>query len=341
MKPIAMRCALEQFNDIKQELVDNGLTLSDITTFSDSDTQILVNNRYGKLGLVTNYVHRRDVAQDCGRQYFDYWDKDIFLEHCGIKVEPKFKPIAMRCNQEQFDSIKQILVDNDCTSINIISRISEYSYLVNNADGKPKDITNVSRYRAVNNYNRTVFEEWDANLFLESCGIKTENKTQTKPENKMKTTITATELLEIHSIACSEWKEKIKTEYFVRIKEDQTIDFTRAEISSMLRAATKIQKPVLEKIFGKQVKNIEWDRIRTGSKVMIEYTGEHCGGFDELDIDKPVDVVFYRTPQYITNSHRFSNIGHYTAYCTFHQDGKYALFSADTDINYITEVVEY
>jgi hypothetical protein len=182
-----------------------------------------------------------------------------------------------------------------------------------------------------------VFNEWDADKFLEYCGIETETKT----ENNMETVITAQELLEIHKIACSSWKEAIKIKYFPRINGVQTIHFAQDEINEMFKAATALQRPVLEKIFGKQVKPIDWDRIKTGSQVMLEYSGEHCCGFGGMDLTKPVDVVFYKTPHYIIDSGRFITKGAYAHYCTFHQNGKYALFTSHENTDYITKVVQY
>jgi len=157
----------------------------------------------------------------------------------------------------------------------------------------------------------------------------------------MKTIITAQELLEIHKIACCAWKATIKTYYFPRINLDQTVKFVQEEIDTMFKAATSEQKPVLEKIFGKQVKPIDWDRIKTGSQVMLEYSGEHCCGFGGIDLTKPVDVVFYKTPHYIIDYGRFITKGAYAHYCTFHQNGKYALFTAHENTDYITKVVQY
>jgi len=211
-----------------------------------------------------------------------------------------------------------------------------HDYLVNNYEGKPKIVSNVNIID-VDKYKRTVYQEWNADIFLKSCGIEVKTKT----ENKMKTIITAQELLEIHKIACGPWKAKIKTDYFPLIRNDQTIHFVQDEINKMFKAATPEQKPVLEKIFGasiKQIKPIEWDRIKTGSQVMLEYSG--CG-FGDMDLTKPVDVVFYKTPHYINDLGRFITKGAYAHYCTFHQNGKYALFTAHENTDYITEVVQY
>jgi hypothetical protein len=248
MKPIAMRCNEEQFNEIKPILIDNLFTVSSITPF-EVDC-LLVNNRFGTLGLVTNYEIGQGSSDEYGREYFDKWDKDTFLKYCGIKVK-----------------------------------------------------------------------------------------------TKTKTTITAQELLEIHRIACHAWQTMIKDEYFPRIDFDQKVTFTMREINEMFEATTPSQKPILEKIFGKQVKPIEWDRIKTGSQVMLEYAGEHCinreYGLNDIDVSKPVDVIFYKTPHYIYDRGKFCIQGHHNLYCTFHQNGKYVLFSAETNTDYITKVVQY
>jgi hypothetical protein len=334
MKPIAMRCNEEQFNDIKQILIDNLFTVSSITPF-EVDC-LLVNNRFGILGLVTNYEIGQGSDDEYGREYFDKWDKDTFLKYCGIETKPKLKPIAMRCNQKQFNEIKQVLIDNNCT-LSQIYEFEENTFLVNNRYNEYRHITNSDSNENKSCHNREYFDKWDKDTFLEYCGIEVKTKT----ENKMKTVITAQELLEIHKIACENWKAKIRTDYFLLIRNDQTIHFRQDEINEMFKAATAEQKPVLEKIFGKQVKPIEWDRIKTGSQVMLEYAGEHCNGLNDIDISKPVDVIFYKTPHYIYDRGKFCIQGHYTIYCTFHQDGKYILFSADKNTDYITEVVQY
>jgi hypothetical protein len=244
------------------------------------------------------------------------------------------KPIVMRCNEAQFNDIKEILIDNLLT----VSQISPFDcdcVLVNNRFGTLGMVTNYEDGYVNCDHNREYFDKWDKDTFLKYCGI------EVKTENKMKTVITAPELLEIHKIACNSWKAKIKTNYFSRITLDQTVGFTQDEIDEMFKAATSEQKPVLEKIFGKQVKTIEWDRIKTGSQVMIKYSGEHCCGLGDMVKSKPVDVVFYKTPHYINDVNKFGTKGAYAYYCTFHQNGKYALFAADKNTDYITEVIQY
>ena len=88
-------------------------------------------------------------------------------------------------------------------------------------------------------------------------------------------------------------------------------------------------------------KEIEWSRIKTGSKVMIQYTDQICGDMDNIDRYLPVDVVFWKTPHFIVGNKEFRSTGSYPSYCTFHQHGKYVLFASHEDTDYVTEVVEY
>jgi hypothetical protein len=168
-----------------------------------------------------------------------------------------------------------------------------------------------------------------------------------KPETTMSTqklTVPISDVLRIHNIACAVWKSKIATEYLPRVNSDQQIEFTQTEVDNMFKAATESQLPVLEQIFGKRSEPIQWDKIKTGSKVMIQYDGEHCNGFNIININEPVDVVFYKTPHhigYIGYQNTFHASGGYSSYCTFHQNGKFVLFSSERHTNYITQVIEY
>jgi hypothetical protein len=157
----------------------------------------------------------------------------------------------------------------------------------------------------------------------------------------MKTVISITDVMKIHSVACSSWRQKIATEYLPRVSQDQTIKFTTQEIEDMFKAATTGQKPILEEIFGKQQEKIDWDKIKTGSVVMIKYTGCHCNGQEEINFNEPVEVVFYNTPHFINYSKNFFKSGGVESYCTFHQNGNYVLYDAGDEIDYITKVIEY
>lgn len=77
------------------------------------------------------------------------------------------RPIAMKCTQEQFDSIKELLSD-----VYMLSEFTDCPYLVNNLSNDFGVISNVSVFGANDKeYNREVHEEWNAQIFLEACGI--------------------------------------------------------------------------------------------------------------------------------------------------------------------------
>lgn len=165
--------------------------------------------------------------------------------------------------------------------------------------------------------------------------------TLTNKENKMevqKLTVPATDVLKIHEIACSGWKKKIAT-YLSRVDVKQMITFTQEEVDAMFDAATKGQELKLIEIFGRAEK-IDFTKIKTGSKVMIKYAGSHCSGIEGIDINEPVDVVFYKT-RFLINVHGFSKEGIGDSYVTFHQGGKFVLFASDSEIDYITKVIQY
>jgi hypothetical protein len=88
----------------------------------------------------------------------------------------KFTPIAMKCNQEQFEAIKPKLKGKDTT----IWSFSRYPYLCNNFDDK-KMITNISKgNETFNNYK--VYETWNEETFLSACGIEVDTFTITKEQ---------------------------------------------------------------------------------------------------------------------------------------------------------------
>lgn len=80
------------------------------------------------------------------------------------------KAIAMKCNQEQFDTIKPKL---KYLTIKYMEPFDEVPYLINNLSGINGLISNTAKHKA-KDYNRTVFETWNEKVFLEACGIEVE-----------------------------------------------------------------------------------------------------------------------------------------------------------------------
>ncbi len=90
--------------------------------------------------------------------------------------------------------------------------------------------------------------------------------------SKQKLTVPITEVLEIHKIACTTWKETI-AKYLTRVDSDQNIFFTQEEVDKMFEAATKTQLPKLEDIFGAQHKEPTLKDMADG-KLLFAMPGE-------------------------------------------------------------------
>ena len=91
--------------------------------------------------------------------------------------------------------------------------------------------------------------------------------------NKNYYSITREQLKSIHDVACGGWKEKI-TEYAGRNPFGDTIAFTQAEVDTMVKAATANQLPVLERVFGKQTREIDFSTGYVDGKVLFDTNGD-------------------------------------------------------------------
>jgi len=88
-------------------------------------------------------------------------------------MKEKFTPIAMKCNQEQFNSIKPKL-EKARLEINRIDDFYTFEYLTNNFCGKLL-ISNLSNKDACfEKLHNVVCQTWNESVFLEACGIEIE-----------------------------------------------------------------------------------------------------------------------------------------------------------------------
>lgn len=88
-------------------------------------------------------------------------------------------------------------------------------------------------------------------------------------------------------------------------------------------------------------KDVDYSRLKTGSKVMIKYTDQLCSVNVKVDYNLLFEVVFFKEKHFIDQNRIFNKEGYQSIYCTFYQNGKYILYSAETKLDYITEVIEY
>jgi hypothetical protein len=116
-----------------------------------------------------------------------------------------------------------------------------------------------------------------------------------------KITITREQLEEIYNIACETWKVKIKN-----IAQEQPfgdITLTQAQVDEMFKAATKDQLPVLEDIFGKPLKELDFrvdiDEKVDGLPIFGGLEVGHTQAFIVLPNDNTEDKNrFYLNPKY-------------------------------------------
>lgn len=84
-------------------------------------------------------------------------------------------------------------------------------------------------------------------------------------------------------------------------------------------------------------KGIDYNKLRTGSVVKIKRTGQHCAGIDNIDLNKPVTILLYKTIGFFIKG-KFRNVSR--IYTTFIQEDKTCHFTCE-DEDYITEVISY
>lgn len=319
-----MRCTQEQFDAIKPKLKQiEGLEFS--KSFDDFIKCPYLTNNFDDEEL--NVCNTNQISiHEYRRIVFEEWDENIFLKYCGYKPKVTLDDAyVVKCDNKQETNEVASFVKN------IKTDFIHWHYVVNH-----KGLLNNNHYHVnLCSYIPDKAAHLPILTYQEWKQLK-----ENKPMTKQKLTVPITDVLEIHKIACNSLKDKISLKYLIRTDENQNIEFKQYEINDMFKSATPEQLPVLERIFGKKVKEIDWDKIKTGSKVMIQYTGQHCGGINEIDLKKPVDVVFYKTNHcihFIDNKFYIQN----RINITFHQNGKYVLFAADENTDYITEVIEY
>ena len=162
--------------------------------------------------------------------------------------------------------------------------------------------------------------------------------------DELKLKITAKELLEIHTIACSQWKSNIAS-YMSRIDEKGNVLFTEFEIQQMIDACTKEQLPIVSKIFNYKSKSItkeELENLKIGDEVFLKSNNQEvfvyaCG---TIDYNKPLNLIMVDKNMYLTKSElKFKNEDN--TYYTFFQQGNYIVFKGTenkTEINFITKI---
>jgi hypothetical protein len=111
--------------------------------------------------------------------------------------------------------------------------------------------------------------QMDGSYYPEHFEVIEEAQNNKTVMSKQILTVSIINVLEIHSIACINWKETI-AKYLSRVDSDQEITFDQEEVDAMFKAATISQLPVLERIFGLQHKELTLKDIANGQPLFRE-----------------------------------------------------------------------
>jgi hypothetical protein len=134
-------------------------------------------------------------------------------------------------------------------------------------------------------------EEWDE--------IVNETKTETKVMNK---TVKKSDLKKIYDVACLTWQGKIE-KLAARNTFGDDVELTQSEIDEMFKAADSSQNKVLEEVFGKQQKGLDFrsDDINLKVDGIPVFSGKNTPSreaFIGLPYDADKKDSFYLNPNY-------------------------------------------
>jgi len=83
MRPIAMKCTQNNWDNIKTILEENKVDIKWANYFERCP--YLVTNLDNRLGVVSNVLHEDKESHN--RQVYEEWNKNTFLDACGVKVK--------------------------------------------------------------------------------------------------------------------------------------------------------------------------------------------------------------------------------------------------------------
>ena len=152
-----------------------------------------------------------------------------------------------------------------------------------------------------------------------------------------------TDLQKIIDVACNHWRIELANKWGAAIAMKVAKFEIDAEFyKEMRKACDPLQNILFDEIFGKDKPVIDFHRIKTGSKVMLKGSGRICGDGIAGDLNKPFDVVLWKSEYVIGEEGDFREASGLfsSVFNTFYQDGKYTRYSAN-EIDYITEVISY
>ena len=279
IKPIAMRCNASQYEEIKPLLLQNGFVESDMCNTFSKDTPYLINN-YGPKDYVLGFgCHKVTVFNY--RQRFETWNKDIFLEYCGITEWKLPEKWCVKDCQEVAEYAGAKWNIGKWVSPNIYHEHHSIKTLFGNGWGFFEKIQE--------GFTLITLEQFQTHVL--------------KQNSQNMQTLTLGQLKDLYNVSdCSKWRENINyyLSTYLQRKDDFKVEIQTEHLQLLLKEGNTTQQTAVQNLGIKLSNPIEWDKIKTGSKVMLKYSGEKCvGSNDNIDFDKPFDVIFFKQPYYM------------------------------------------
>lgn len=112
------------------------------------------------------------VSDNTWKWWGSYNKTEVTIDQLKQIIKPMgtFRPTAMKCTLDQFETIKPKLKEMGKIGDLLFAFKDDNLYLVNNYNGE-KVYFDISY---CGDYNRKVYEQWNEEVFLKACGIETE-----------------------------------------------------------------------------------------------------------------------------------------------------------------------
>ncbi len=258
--PIAMRCTQIDFNGIRNILLNNNILVSSIMPFSS--WPYLVNNANNQINVVTNQTSA--YANNYNRKVYEKWDKNIFLESCGIKIKDEF-----------------VLPKNWCLKATV-ENYEEFEHR-RSLSGAPSGYISSNQCKETLSWGRwyEIIPEHFVEITLEQFKkyvLNNENK-EVKMNRRFPYYLNPDDAQKIVDIACTNWKTKLAELWASNIVLNKQIQVTETFYKEMRSACTSEQNKLFDIIFGKDIwecpykdGDLVWVRFTDNSPWYLQYT---------------------------------------------------------------------
>lgn len=185
----------------------------------------------------------------------------------------------------------------------LIDRIKLLGYRKNEGDERDSDEGYLTLWNSGEfNFGESPYPEQVLNSTYEEFMERTEKYVSNLTYVYENLNVKASDVLKIHEIADYATKQVISG-YLSRINEKGLVWFTDSEIDELFENMPT-EKETLVSIFGERLEVIDWDKIKTGSRLEINWTKQFKADMtDDMSVMRnfEVDVVFWKEDFFIGN----------------------------------------